>query len=296
MAAALLVVYVALSFLNDTHGFLGTDTGGKVATLEMMSAHHEGRPDVGYWAAEWDPNGDLHPLFDTTLIKGRWIQVSTLPVLYAAVPLFNLFGYRGVLVLPMLGSVAAALAARALARRLGSQRPWVLRSGSSGWPRPSRCTRSTSGSTRSGSRSCCGPASRCSTSSTAVAASGVDADLRLSVRRSFFGPSIGVQSDRSGDRAGVALSAEASACGSGSLKRSSSVQPGRSRWTPRCPRSSSRPSGGLAVRPGAAAAGDRRGARERCPGRVCPMPLRPPSTCALPSTSAAMRRDWRSWR
>ena len=92
----------------------------------MMSAHHEGRPDVGYWAAEWDPNGDLHPLFDTTLIKGRWIQVSTLPVLYAAVPLFNLFGYRGVLVLPMLGSVAAALAARALARRLGSQRPWAV--------------------------------------------------------------------------------------------------------------------------------------------------------------------------
>lgn len=126
MAAALLIVYVALSFLNDTGGFLGTDTGGKVATLEAMSVRHEAKPDVGYWAQEWDPKGDLHPLFDTTLIKGRWLQVSTLPVLYAALPLFNLLGYRGALLLPMLGSVAAALAARALAQRLGAQRPWAV--------------------------------------------------------------------------------------------------------------------------------------------------------------------------
>ena len=126
MAAALLVVYVALSFLNETHGFLGTDTGGKVATLEVMSTHHEGRPDVGYWAQQWDPTGELHPLYYTSLIKGRWIQVTTLPVLYAALPLFNLLGYRGALLLPMLGSVAAALAARALAQRLGSQRPWAV--------------------------------------------------------------------------------------------------------------------------------------------------------------------------
>ena len=33
----LLAVYVALSFTLDSAGFLGTDTGGKVATLRVMA-------------------------------------------------------------------------------------------------------------------------------------------------------------------------------------------------------------------------------------------------------------------
>ena len=39
LAAGLLslALYVALSFANDPKGYLGTDTGGKVATLRMMS-------------------------------------------------------------------------------------------------------------------------------------------------------------------------------------------------------------------------------------------------------------------
>ena len=46
----------ALSLLMSPKGYLGTDTGGKVATLEVM-AHHGGGldPDLGYWAARWDP-------------------------------------------------------------------------------------------------------------------------------------------------------------------------------------------------------------------------------------------------
>ena len=125
MAIVLLLVYVALSFFNDDHGTLGTDTGGKVATLRAMSIDHESRPDVGYWAAQWDPKGDLHPIYYTFSVRGRWLQVTTLPMLYGALPLYNLWGYRGALLLPMLGGVAAALAAAALARRLGSSRPWV---------------------------------------------------------------------------------------------------------------------------------------------------------------------------
>ena len=31
-------VYVGLAFLNSPRGFLGTDTGGKVATFEVMTA------------------------------------------------------------------------------------------------------------------------------------------------------------------------------------------------------------------------------------------------------------------
>jgi hypothetical protein len=118
-AGVLLVVYVGLSFLNDPHGFLGTDTGGKVATLRAMTRNGGLNPDVGYWAARWDPTGRLHPLYYTTKIGSKWINVTTLPALYAAYPLFRLGGYRAALLLPMLGSVAAALAARELVRRLG---------------------------------------------------------------------------------------------------------------------------------------------------------------------------------
>jgi hypothetical protein len=126
----LLAVYAALSLLNDPRGYLGTDTGGKVATLEAMERSGRLDPDVGYWAERWDPAGDLHPLYYTARLDGKWVNVTTLPALYVAFPLYRLGGYRAALLVPMLGSVLAALAAAALARRLGSQRPhhafWII--------------------------------------------------------------------------------------------------------------------------------------------------------------------------
>ena len=116
----LLVVYVGLSFLNDERGYLGTDTGGKVATLQVMADGGGLDPDVGYWAEQWDPDGRLHPLYATLPIDGKWVQVTTLPALYAGLPLFDLGGYRLALLLPMLGGVLSALGGRALARRLGA--------------------------------------------------------------------------------------------------------------------------------------------------------------------------------
>jgi hypothetical protein len=111
---------VALSFANDPRGYLGTDTGAKVATLRVMGERGHLDPDVGYWAARWDPTGRLHPLYQTAHLGGRWVSVTTLPALYLAEPLYRLGGYRAALLLPMLGAVATALAARALARRLGA--------------------------------------------------------------------------------------------------------------------------------------------------------------------------------
>ena len=113
-AAVLLAVYVGLSFANDPRGSLGSDTGAKVATLKVMDARGRLDPDVGYWAERWDPDGSLHPLYNTIHVDHRWVQVTTLPVLYAAYPLYVLGGYRAALLLPMLGAVAAALAAGAL--------------------------------------------------------------------------------------------------------------------------------------------------------------------------------------
>jgi hypothetical protein len=117
----LLVVYAGLSFaLNDPRGTLGTDTGGKLATLHEMDRTGSLVPDVGYWAQQWDPKGVLHPLHYTYDIGGHWVNVTTLPMLEAAYPLYHLGGDRAVLLLPMLGAVLCAFAARALARRFVS--------------------------------------------------------------------------------------------------------------------------------------------------------------------------------
>jgi len=123
-ALVLLVLYAGLSFANDPRGYLGTDTGGKVATLKVMKEHHRLDPDVGYWAQKWDPAGSLHPLYYTSHKGHRWVNATTLPMLYAAYPLYSLGGYRLALLFPMLGSVLAALAAMALARRLGAGDRW----------------------------------------------------------------------------------------------------------------------------------------------------------------------------
>jgi hypothetical protein len=112
-------IYCCLSLANDPRAFLGTDTGAKVATLRAMDSRGDLDPNVGYWAERLDRDGVAHPLALTNHVGERWVQVTTLPMLYAAVPLYELGGLRGILILPMLGAVLVALAARALARRLG---------------------------------------------------------------------------------------------------------------------------------------------------------------------------------
>jgi hypothetical protein len=116
----LLAVYIGLSFVNDTRGYLGSDTGGKVATLQVMKERRRLDPDIGYWAERWDPTGRFHPLYSTTHAGRRWINVTSLPAIVAAYPLFILGGYRLALFVPMLGAVMSAFAARALAGRLGA--------------------------------------------------------------------------------------------------------------------------------------------------------------------------------
>ena len=122
----LLAIYGALTVvLNDPRGTLGTDTGGKLATLHMMERNGGLDPDVGYWAAASDPKGVLHPLFYTFQVDGKWVNATTLPMLYAAYPLYLAGGDRAVLLLPMFGAMLSALAARALARRLGARTGWT---------------------------------------------------------------------------------------------------------------------------------------------------------------------------
>ena len=125
--AILFSAYVALSFVNDPRGTLSTDVGGKVATLEVMDRADTTSPNVRYWAAQWDPSASMHGLYYTSVVDGKYVNVTTLPVLELARPLYVWGGYRAALLWSMLGAVAAAFAARALAARSGAneRRGWA---------------------------------------------------------------------------------------------------------------------------------------------------------------------------
>jgi hypothetical protein len=130
-AVATLLVYVLLASFMSTGGYLGTDTGAKVATLEVMEQRGTAKPVLGYWAEDLDAEGDLHPIYDALPVDGDWVHVTTLPMLQAARPLWHLGGYRATLLLPMLGAVGAAFSGRSLARRAagedaGWQAYWVV--------------------------------------------------------------------------------------------------------------------------------------------------------------------------
>jgi hypothetical protein len=123
-AAVLLAAYAGLVALCDPRGTLGTDTGGKLATLREMDAGDTWQPDVGYWAGAFDPDALAHPLYYTVRFDDGYVNITTLPMLLAAKPLYAVGGLRLALALPMLGALAAAAAARALAARLGAAAPW----------------------------------------------------------------------------------------------------------------------------------------------------------------------------
>jgi hypothetical protein len=63
----------------------------------------------------------------TSEAGGRFVNVTTLPMVELGAPLYRIGGYRLALLLPIAGCVAAAFAARGLARRLGGSpsRCWL---------------------------------------------------------------------------------------------------------------------------------------------------------------------------
>ncbi len=115
----LLAFYFLLAGLLGDNGYLGTDSGGKVATLEAVARAGEWSPDLGYWAEQGDPDGSIYPFFGTRKLESGWVNITSIPMVYLAQPLYELGGLRLALLLPMLGSAITALGAGGLARRMG---------------------------------------------------------------------------------------------------------------------------------------------------------------------------------
>lgn len=117
-AALLLAIYASVVALSDLGGNIGSDVGGKTATLDALV--ESGSLDLGYWASDLDPDGSVHPMFRTARFGDEWVNVTTLPMLLLAWPLAEIGGLSLAMMLPMFGSVAAALAARRMSRDLGN--------------------------------------------------------------------------------------------------------------------------------------------------------------------------------
>jgi hypothetical protein len=116
----LALVYLAALALGDPRVGLIADSGGKLATAEVMAEGGTISPDVGYWAEDLDPDGLFHPLANTRHTADGWVQATSLPYAVATGGLWSLGGPIAVALLSVAGGVAAALAARHLARRLGA--------------------------------------------------------------------------------------------------------------------------------------------------------------------------------
>ena len=119
-----LAVYAVLAASFDGRGHLGGDTASKIAVLDAVDSGDRPQFDIGYWAAAEDSEARYHPLYYTTVVDGRYQQLTTLPMTWLARPLYDIGGSRLVLVLPMLGALLTAFGVRALAVRLGTLDPW----------------------------------------------------------------------------------------------------------------------------------------------------------------------------
>ena len=122
----LFVIYAGLSLaLNDARGTLGTDTGGKLATLHMMERNGGLDPDIGYWAAAVRPDRACCNRCTTRTASAT--SGSTSPRCRCSTrPTRSTWSVATVACCCSRCSAAVfcALAARALARRLGRGDGW----------------------------------------------------------------------------------------------------------------------------------------------------------------------------
>jgi hypothetical protein len=119
MAMALIAIYGLLNLFANPGGHLLTDVGGKAASLEAMSQRGDWNVDMGYWFEDADPDGQFYPLDKTTLTpNGKWVNTTSLTMIYPMRPLYAVGGARLAALIPMLGGLLCALAAAALERRI----------------------------------------------------------------------------------------------------------------------------------------------------------------------------------
>ena len=131
-AAVLLAFYLLVSVFIDPRGQFSNDIGGKTASVQEMVDSSTWDPGLSYWFEDSDPEGRFHhAVFTNQTANGTWLNATTFTMLLPARILWEIGGERAILLIPMLGAVFAALAARAFHRRLrpdddGMETMWVV--------------------------------------------------------------------------------------------------------------------------------------------------------------------------
>lgn len=112
-------VCLAVGILGDVRYGSGSDVGGKLATARVMAERRTCDPDIGWWAAPWDPEGDLHQILNTLPVGESYIQATSPAYQCVLRPLQHTLGPWGPVLLSIAGVVAAGLASMRLAALLG---------------------------------------------------------------------------------------------------------------------------------------------------------------------------------
>ena len=117
---AILVLQVIVLVAGDSRFSSSTDAGGRAASIGAASATGGCDHGLGYWAADADPDGEHHPLVNTSMRGDRFVQPAALAYACPSAALVATVGHQGAFVLPILGVVAGSVGAWLLARRAGS--------------------------------------------------------------------------------------------------------------------------------------------------------------------------------
>ena len=122
LAGLLVACAVAVGALGDIRVGSGSDAGGKLATVRVMADRSTCDPDIGWWAADVDPEAELHQIFNTVRRGDRYVQATSPAYQCAVMPLQQALGPWGPVTVSIAGALLAAFAAAAIARRLGADR------------------------------------------------------------------------------------------------------------------------------------------------------------------------------
>ncbi|WP_436795758.1 hypothetical protein [Actinospongicola halichondriae] len=116
----MVLVQLLVILAGDSRVFSGSDAGGRAAAIGAAVGSSGCDHDLGYWAEEWDPAGEAHPMFNTVAVGERFVQPTAMPYVCAAATLERGFGRPASLVVSIVGVLLAATGAWMLERESGS--------------------------------------------------------------------------------------------------------------------------------------------------------------------------------
>ena len=121
-----MVVLIQLLVITagDSRFTSSTDAGGRGASIGAAAENGGCDHDLGYWAEKVDPAGEVHPMINSTVKGGRYVQPTSLVLACTGGAAVAAFGQPFSLLPSVVGVVMASLGAWMLAKAIGGT-GWV---------------------------------------------------------------------------------------------------------------------------------------------------------------------------